>query len=141
MARISLGQASSHCKRVLEAAKLACANKTKESITSQKLGSQDFWQIGISVFSKCKFAIAPQFSDLKVLSSAFDKAKLFAENFFQNSNLNDSGISLPVLLSRINLKLHHISVTPKTVDLSKASCPDCIPAVFHFILVIPIEKT
>ena len=30
------------CKRVLEAAKLAYANKTKESTTSQKLGSQDF---------------------------------------------------------------------------------------------------
>ena len=36
-------QASNHCKRVLEAAKLAYANKTKESITSQKLGSCDFW--------------------------------------------------------------------------------------------------
>ena len=30
-----------HCKRVLEAAKLAYANKTKESITSQKFGSCD----------------------------------------------------------------------------------------------------
>ena len=36
-------RASNHCKRVLEAAKLAYATKTKESITSQKLGSQDFW--------------------------------------------------------------------------------------------------
>ena len=34
-------QASNRCKRVLEAAKLAYA--TKESITSQKLGSCDFW--------------------------------------------------------------------------------------------------
>ena len=42
-------QASNHCKRVLEAAKLAYANKTKESITSQNLGSQDFWQIASSV--------------------------------------------------------------------------------------------
>ena len=32
-----------NAKRVLEAAKLAYANKTKESITSQKLGSWDFW--------------------------------------------------------------------------------------------------
>ena len=36
-------QASNHCKRVLEAVKLAYANKTKESITSQKLSSCDFW--------------------------------------------------------------------------------------------------
>ena len=40
---VKFRQASNHCKRVLEAAKLAVANKTKESITSQKLGSWDFW--------------------------------------------------------------------------------------------------
>ena len=53
-----------------------------------------------------------------------------------NSNLDDSGISLPVFPSRTNLKLHNVSVTPKMVrkvvmnlDLSKASGPDCIPVV------------
>ena len=71
-----------------------------------------------------------------MLSSASDKAKLFAENFYLNSNLDDSGLSLPVFPSRTNLKLHNISVTPKMVrkvvmnfDLSKASGPDCIPVV------------
>ena len=43
--KVKFRQASNRCKRVLEAAKLAYANKTKESITSQKLGSRDFWQI------------------------------------------------------------------------------------------------
>ena len=38
-------QASNCCKRALQAAKLAYATKTKESITSQKLGCRDFWQI------------------------------------------------------------------------------------------------
>ena len=32
---------------------------------------------------------------MQVSSFAFDKAKLFAENFFKNSNLDDTGISLP----------------------------------------------
>ena len=50
-----------------------------------------------------------------VLSSASDKAKLFAENFPKNSNIDDSGISLPVSPSRANLKLHNVSVTPKMV--------------------------
>ena len=36
--KVKFRQASNRCKRVLEAAKLAYANKTKESITSQKLG-------------------------------------------------------------------------------------------------------
>ena len=71
-----------------------------------------------------------------MLSSVYDKAKLFAENFSETSNLDDSGISLPVFQSRTNVKLHNISVTPKMIknvifnlDLSKASGPDCIPAV------------
>ena len=71
-----------------------------------------------------------------MLSSASDKAKLFAENFSENSNLEDSGIFLPVFPSRTNLKLHNISITAKMVkkfimnlDLSKASGPDCIPVV------------
>ena len=41
--KVKFRQASNHCNRVLEAAKLTYATKTKESITSQKLGSQDFW--------------------------------------------------------------------------------------------------
>ena len=71
-----------------------------------------------------------------MLSPASGKAKLFVENFSKNSNLDDSGISLPVFPSRTNLKLHNISVTPKMVrkvimnlDLSKASGTDCIPVV------------
>ena len=48
------------------------------------------------------------FLGLKVLSSASDKAKLFAENISENSNLDDLGISLPVFPSRTNLKLHNI---------------------------------
>ena len=40
--KVKFRQASNRCKRVLEAAKLAYANKTKQSITSQRLGSCDF---------------------------------------------------------------------------------------------------
>ena len=129
-------QASNRCKRVLEAAKLAYATKTKVSITFQKLGSRDFWQIANSVLNKGKSAIPPLFNRPEVLSSASDKAKLFAKDFSMNSNLDDSGISLPVFPSRTNLKLHNISITPKMVkkvitnlDSPKASGPDCIPVV------------
>ena len=134
--KVKFRQASNHCKRVLEAVKLAYATKTKESITSHKLGSQDFWQIANSVLNKGKSAIPPLFNGPEVLSSASDKAKLFAKNFSKNSNLDDSGISLPAFPSRNNLKLHNISITPKMVkkvitnlDSSKASGPDCIPVV------------
>ena len=71
-----------------------------------------------------------------MLSSPSDKEKSLAENFSMSSNLDDSGISLPVFPSRTNLKLHDISLSSKMVkkvitslDLSKASGPDCIPVV------------
>ena len=71
-----------------------------------------------------------------MLYSASDKAKLFAENFPKNFNLDDLGISLPVFPSRNNLKLCIISVTPKinknvvtNLDSSKASSRDCIPVM------------
>ena len=111
--KVKFIQASNCCKRVLEDAKLAYANKTTESFTSQKLGSRDFWLIANSVLNKGKSAIPPLFKGPKVLSSASDKAKLFAENFSMNSNLHDSGTSLRVFPSRTNWKLHNISVTPK----------------------------
>ena len=71
-----------------------------------------------------------------MLPAVSDKAKLFAENFFKNSNLDDSSISLPAFSFRTNLKLHNILVTPKMVkkavmslNLSKVSGPDCIPVI------------
>ena len=107
--KVKFRQASDHCKRV------AYANKTKESITSQKRGSEDYWQIANSVLNKGESAIPPLFNGPEVWSSASDKAKLFAENFSSNPNLDDSGISLSVFPSRTNLKLHNIYVTLKVV--------------------------
>ena len=59
--KVKFRQASNHCKRVFEAIKLAYANKTKESIASQKLGCCDFWQIANSVLNKGKSAIPTLF--------------------------------------------------------------------------------
>ena len=109
--QVKFRQAINHCKRVLEAAKLAYANKTKESITSQKLGSQDFWQIANIVLNKGKSAIPP----LEVCFSVSDKTKLCAKNLTKNSNLGDSGVSLPIFPSRTNLKLNNIYITPRMV--------------------------
>ena len=43
--KVKFRQASNHCKRVFEAAKLTYANKRKEFIISQKLGSQTFGEL------------------------------------------------------------------------------------------------
>ena len=61
---MKLYQASNLCKRVVEFAKLAYANKTKEFITSQKLVSRDF--LGkASVLNKSISAIPLLFNDLR----------------------------------------------------------------------------
>ena len=60
---------------------------------------------------------------------------LFTENVSKNSNFDDSGIFLPALPSRSNLRMH-IPEAPTLIkkaitnlDTSKASSPDCIPVV------------
>ena len=82
-----------------------------------------------SVLSKGKSAIHPLFYATEVLSFACDKTKFFAENFSKNSNLADSGISLPAFLSRTCVKLQNIPLTSKFVkkvitnlDSSKRCC-------------------
>ena len=60
--KLKFRQARNCCKRAPEAAKLAYANKTNEFITSQKRGSQDFWQIADKGIS----AIPPLFNDQEV---------------------------------------------------------------------------
>ena len=72
--KVKFRQASNGGKRVLEAAKLTYATKTKESIISQKLLCHEFWQIPNSV-NKGKSATPPLFNSPEVLSSASDKTK------------------------------------------------------------------
>ena len=76
-------QASNHCKSVLEAAKLAYVNKTKESVTSQKLRSQDFWQITNSVFNKGRSDVPPRINSLEILSSVLIKQNCLLKTFLR----------------------------------------------------------
>ena len=68
-----------------------------------------------SISNKGNSTILPLLNSPEVLSSASNKAKLFAKNFSKNRNLDDLGIYVPVFSSRTNLKLHNISVAPKMV--------------------------
>ena len=123
-------------KGFLKLPKLHILIKEKNPLLPRNLALHDFWQIANSVLNQDKSALTPLFNGLEVLSSASDKAKLFAENYSKNSNLDDSGISLSAFPFRTNLKLHNISVTLKMVkkvitnlDLPKSSGHDCISVV------------
>ena len=72
----------------------------------------------------------------KALRCSADGASCLLQNFSKNSDLDNSGISLPFFPSRTNVELHNISATPKMVkkvirnlDSSNASGPGCIPVV------------
>ena len=82
--KVKFRQASNYCKRVLEAVKLAYANKTKEFINSQKLGSWDFWRI-VNI-QQGNAPIPHLFNGPEMLSSASDKAKLL-KNFLKTQIL------------------------------------------------------
>ena len=114
--KVKFRQAGNCCKRVLKLPNLHRLTK-QESITFQKIGSLDFWEIANSVLNKGKSAIPPLLNGPEVLSSASGKAKLFAENFSKNSNLDNSDIFLTDFPSRTTLKQHNISVIPNSKEL------------------------
>ena len=134
--KVKFRQASNRCKRVLGAAKLPYANKTKNPLLPRNLALVTSGELLIVFSTKVNllyllYSTARRFRLLHLIKQSC-LLKIFSVNY----NLDDSGISLPVFPSRTNLKLHSISVTPKMVrkilmnlDLSKASDPDCIPVV------------
>ena len=81
--KVKFRQAINHCKKVLESAKLAYASKTKESITSQKLGSRDFWQIANNFLNKGKSAIPPLFNSPEIMSSDLIKENCLLKIFLR----------------------------------------------------------
>ena len=103
-------QASNCCKRVLEAAKLACATKTKESITSQKLGSQDFWQIANSVLNKGKSAKTPLFNNQEMLSSAMITQSCLLKTFLKALYMIKQNCLLKTLIFLTQVSLYPFSL-------------------------------
>ena len=74
--KVKFRLASNCCKSFLEA-----TNKTKESITSQKLGCQNFWRIVNSVLNKGKSAIHPQFNTQRCCFLHLIKQKCLLKTF------------------------------------------------------------
>ena len=110
--KVKFPQASNVAKGFLKLPNLHMPIIQKSSSLPRNLSLGTFGEFLI-VLNKGRFAIPPLFSGLEVLFSAPDKATLFAKKPSKNSNLDVSGISLPVFPSRTNLKLHNMSITLK----------------------------
>ena len=62
--KVKLTQVINYFKRVFEAAKISYAD-TKESITSQKLGSHDLWRIAMMFSTKVNLPYLLRLTDLR----------------------------------------------------------------------------
>ena len=123
---------SNCCKRIIKLPNLPILIKKKSPSLLRNLVLRTFGE-SLIVFLK----------KINLLYFVFSTAQrcyllhLIKQNCFsKNSNIDDSGISLPIFPSRTNPKLHNISLTFKMVkkvimnlDSLKASGPDCIPVV------------
>ena len=117
-------------------AKQQYANSVAGSISTQRLGSRDFWRIANSVLNRNTSYIPPLFHGPEILTSPQDKANLFADNFVSNSTVNDEGHILHAFPSRTATVVSNPLITPKKIarsihslDASKATGPDGILAI------------
>ena len=134
--KVLFNQARNHCKSVINNAKSTYQQETHNRISSQKIGSRDFWRIIKSVTSNKRSSIPPIFNGPEVLSSSKDKAELFSNIFSTNSTLDDSGHAVPEFPLRTNKVLDSCCITPAKIssiisnlDASKATGPDGIPVI------------
>ena len=135
--KVKFRQASNCCERVLEAENLHMLIKQRSPSLPRNLTLEIFGELLIVFSTKVNmlylcYATAWSCCLLHLIQHDC----LMTLILTLNSNLDDSGICLPVFPPRTNLKLPNISVTLKMVnkvitnlDSSKASGPDCIPVV------------
>ena len=85
-------------------------NQNSISLPTPKLSSRGFRQFLIMFSTKLDLLFV-FFNSPEALSSGSDEAKLLAGNVSDDTNLDDSGISLLAFPSRTKLKLCNIHVT------------------------------
>jgi len=129
--------ARNRCKNVLQNARDNYQESVKAKISTQRLGSREFWKIFNSVTKKGKSVIPPLLDGPRVVSSTRGKAEILASSFARNCTLPVSGQYLPDFPSRSNTFLDDVVITPDnvtekiaTLDSSSASGPDRIPVLF-----------
>ncbi|CAI9735156.1 Hypothetical predicted protein [Octopus vulgaris] len=103
-------------------------------ISSQRVGSRDFWRIIKSVRGNNKSSIPPLFNGPEVLTTSNDKAELFAQLFSSHSILDGSGHPLLNALLKTDKLSRSSHITSAKfaaimaqLDPSKATGPDGIP--------------
>ena len=106
--------------------------KQNSPITSQKLGSRDFWQIAKSVLNKGKSAIPPLFNGPEVLPSASELAQLVplpyprGRSTRYSDRLHDFSVTIP----RCYKDVYVNSFFPRTARLWNSLPIECFPLTY-----------
>ena len=101
--KVKFRQASNRCKRVLKLPNLHMLLKQESPSLPGNSALRTFGKLLIVFSAKVNLLYLLYSTNWRCCLLHPDKAKLFAKNFSKNSNLDDSGISLPVFPSRTNL--------------------------------------
>ena len=123
--KVKFRQGSNRYERVLEVAKLAYANKTKESITSQKLGSRDFWRIA-NLDPVISFPAFPSRTNSKLHNISVSPKMV--KKVIMNLDLSKASgpDCIPVMvLKNCELELSYILAELFNKCLKESSFPDC----------------
>jgi len=140
------------CKQTIRLAKTQHATHYQDKIAQSKVGDKSFWRLTKEIQKGNSRSVIPSLiQGDQVLSDAKDKANLFCSIFANISTLDDQGIEPPAFSERTTKKLPQIRIFPKCVrrtlqslDTSKASGPDGIPAIVlkqcARVLATPLAK-
>ncbi|CAI9721180.1 Hypothetical predicted protein [Octopus vulgaris] len=129
-----------HCRAVIRDAKQDYEQHIHDRISSQKVGSHDFWRIIKSVRGNNKSSIPPLFNGPEVLTTSNDKSELFAQLFSSHFILDDSGHPLPDVFLKTDKPLHICHITSDKVAAIVARLEPCKATGPHGIPVVVLQK-
>jgi hypothetical protein len=145
-------EARRSCKQTIRLAKAQHATHYQDKISECKVGDKSFWRLTKKIQKgDNKSTIPSLIQGDQVLSDSKEKADLLCSTFASISTLDDQGIEPPAFPERTNKKLPRIRIFPKYVrrtlqslDTSKATGPDEIPAIVlkqcAHVLATPLTK-
>ena len=134
---LSYIKARNHYKTIINSSKQTFDSKIRNKIMSFPNNSKSFWSLTKLInqnFSNSLFPslVTPHGS---VISSSYEKAELFAQQFATNSTINPPNTQLPSIpkvnsrMRNIKFKSNHVHEILSKLKTNKATGPDQIPAI------------
>lgn len=99
--------------KVLENANTSYTQAVQAEAETIQIGSQEFWMITIKIMNRKKAAVPAIINDPEIVSSSWEKAKLFPSAFYSKSSIDDNHHPLPIFPRFTEQNLGNIFITAK----------------------------